>query len=125
MKSRLEDLHRYDSRADEVDAELFNQVRLALLRLENPLRFPLPGLRHLEMILDEETWICVDESLNDIPVLAWLDFETAGRASLHEPIPCRLFTYHCHADIIIERIRENIFSILDNRLHPDQAGQDD
>lgn len=92
-----------------------------MLRLENPIRFPLPVLRHLEMVLDDEAWVCVDESLNDIPVLAWVEFQSCGRTNLHQPVVCRLHTYHCHADIIIDRIMESIHSILNQRLHGTEA----
>ena len=68
-------------------------------------------------MLEDEAWIVVDESLNDIPVLAWVDFDTAERTGLHEPVPCRLFTYHCHANVILDKVKEGVMGVLDERLH--------
>jgi len=117
MKSKLDGIPRYSSGAATLPAVLFNLVRLALLRLGNPLEFSIPGLKNIEVILDEETWICFDSSLNDIPVLAWTDFEIAHRENLHEPIACQLLFYHIHAKKIIDKVTEEIQSILDSRIH--------
>jgi hypothetical protein len=48
----------------------------------------------------------VDHDMNDIPILAWTDFQVEGRSALHEPIPCQLKTYHMHAKVILERVSE-------------------
>jgi len=124
MKKKLEGIPRYSSEKTQIDARLFNEVRLSFLRLDASIRFSLPGLRHLDIMLDEETWICVDNSLNDIPVFAWTEFETHHRANLHEPISCMLFTYHQHADVIIEQVKKSIYEILDDQLHPDKNDKD-
>lgn len=117
MKSRLEGIPRYSTETTTVPAALFNIVRLALLRLKNPLEIDIPELKNLVILLDEETWICIDTSLNDIPVLAWIDFEITHRKSLHEPIACQLCFYHMHADKIIDKVTQALQSILDERLH--------
>ena len=116
MIQDLGDLPRYSSADFELDAALYNRVRIALLRLGSPLRFPLPWLRHLDMILDEETWIVVDDSLNDMPVMAWLAFHTEHRAALHTPIACKFYTYHCHAELIQPQVLESIADELASRL---------
>lgn len=118
----LADLPRYSSADIEMDAALYNRVRIALHRLGCPLRFPLPLLRHLDMILDEETWIVVDSSLNDVPIMAWLGFQAEHRSALHTPIPCRFYTYHCHADLIRPQVLETVADELAQRLesHEDQ-----
>jgi hypothetical protein len=123
MFSDLADLPRYSSADFELNAALYNRVRVALLRLGSPLRFPLPWLRHLDMILDEETWIVVDNTLNDMPVMAWLEFQTEHRSALHIPIACRLYSYHCHADVIQPQVLEAIADELSLRLEP-QSGND-
>jgi hypothetical protein len=123
MRIDLADLPRYSSADQEMDAALYNRVRIALRRLGNPLRFPLPLLRHLDMILDEETWIVVDASLNDMPVMAWLEFHAEHREALHTPIPCRLYTYHCHADVIRPQVLETVADELARRLEP-HSGSD-
>lgn len=117
MKSKLEGLPRYSSETTSVPAELFNLVRLALIRLGNPLRFSVKGLKDLDLMLDNETWICVDSSLNDIPVLAWTEFEAGHRESLVEPIACRYYTYHAHADKIFDTVVEFMADYLDEKLH--------
>lgn len=119
MRSRLDDLPRYASRAYRMPAAEFNAVRLALLRLGEPVRFALPGLRTLEMVLEQQAWICVDSGLNDFPVLAWVDFETSGRDALHEPVSCMLYTYHAHAHIIESRVLRAVSEFVDLRLHPE------
>lgn len=118
MGSRLDDLPRYSSRAYDMPAACFNQVRLALLRLNGPIRFALPGLRSLEMILEYDAWICVDSALNDFPVLAWVEFETSGRQALHAPVPCKLYTYHAHANMIESRVLQAVRDFVDAQLHP-------
>ncbi len=116
MKSRLDDLPRYSSRYCLMTAATYNRVRLGLVRLGNPLRFALPGLRTLEIILDKESWICVDSGLNDYPILAWVEFRHAERNALHTPVPCRLYTYHAHAELIEPQVIEKMESVLAHRL---------
>lgn len=121
MKSRLDDLPHYSSRTCMLPAATYNRIRLGLLRLGTPLRFALPGLRTLEIVLEKEAWICVDTGLNDYPILAWLDFQQAERTSLHKPIPCRVFSYHAHAELIEPQVLEKTESLLAHRLrklHP-------
>jgi len=116
MRSRLEDLPRYSTREGSLTAAAYNQVRLALLRLGSPLRFALPGLRTLEMVLEKDVWVCVDSGLNDYPIVAWLDFRTENRTALHTPIPCRIYTYHAHADMVERQVLEKTAQILGQRL---------
>lgn len=123
MRSRLSELPRYGSRDYAMPAAYYNRVRLALLRLETPLRLALPGLRTLEIYLDEEVWVCLDASLNDFPILAWLDFSVDGRTSLHEPVACRLCTYHAHATMIEERVLELTENLLRQRFRGDDPGE--
>ena len=53
--------------------------------------------------------------LNDIPVMAWLDFETKNRG-LHEPIKYTLNMYHAHAHIIQPRVIEAMTLLLGEQL---------
>jgi hypothetical protein len=123
MRSRLDDLPRYASRAYRMPAAQFNAVRLALLRLGEPVRFALPGLRTLEMVLEQQAWICVDSGLNDFPVLAWVDFEASDREALHEPVSCMLYTYHAHAHIIESRVLQAISEFVNVRLRPERKSR--
>lgn len=116
MRSRLDDLPVFETRLGTVPAADYNLVQIALKRLGDPLRFELPRLRTLDLVLEKDAWIVVDRSLNDIPVLAWLDFRTVHRANLHEPIDCERRTYHTHALIIIDKVIEAMHLILGERL---------
>ncbi len=86
----------------EVEAATFNTIRLGLLRLGSPMRMPLDDLRDLDLLLDMDLWLCVDRSLNDLPIVAWSDFQIRERDALHTPISCLLRYYHYHADLIME-----------------------
>lgn len=116
MKSRLDELPRYSSRNCVLPAATYNRIRLGLLRLGCPLRFALTGMRTLEIVLENDAWICVDSGLNDYPILAWVEFQSAHRSALHLPIPCRLFTYHAHAELIESQVLEITESVLAHRL---------
>ena len=111
MKSYLTDIPVYETLKTAVSAEHFNLVQIALKRLGSPIRLELPRLRTLDFLLDQETWIIVVRSLNDIPVMAWLDFETKDRG-LHEPLNCTLNLYHAHANIIHTRVIEAMTLLL-------------
>ena len=113
-KSRLNEIPTLKSLPGTVTAARFNRVRLALNRLENPLRIELTGLRSMDFILEDQVWAIVDRNLNDIPVVAWTDFEP--RASLHLPIHCTMRIYHLHADVIIDQALQKLDDILEARL---------
>ena len=115
MKSYLTDIPIYERLKSTVSAEHYNLVKIALKRLGSPIRLELPKLRTLDFLLDEETWIIVDRRLSDIPVMAWLDFETKDR-SLHQPINCNLNLYHAHATIIQPRVIEAMTLLLGEKL---------
>lgn len=116
MRSRLDDIPVFEIRQLSMRAEDYNLVQIALKRLGTPLRIELPGLRTLDLILEKDAWIVIDRSLNDIPVLAWVDFQTLHRQNLHEPVTCERRTYHTHALIIIDKVIEAMHLILGERL---------
>ena len=99
-----------------LEAAYYNRVRLALRRLGCPLRVALPRHRGLEAILDDDAWLCVDTTRDDLPVLAWRAFATCGRNSLHEPVDCRLDLYHWHAGLIMGTALEALDAALSTRL---------
>jgi len=115
MKRTLINVPVYETRSITIRAEHYNLVRIALKRLSSPVQLDLPRLRTLSLELDEETWIIADKSLNNVPVMAWLDFQPSGD-SLHQPVPCRLNLYHAHADKIYDRTLEAMTLILGERL---------
>lgn len=116
MKSRLDDLPVFESRNSSVRAEDYNLVKIALKRLGAPLRIELPRLRTLDFIFDHDAWMIVDRRLNDIPVIAWLNFDEKNRAGLHEPVSCERRSYHTHALIIIDKALEALQLMLGERL---------
>jgi len=113
-RSRLNDIPILKSAATTVPAARYNRVRLALRRLENPLRIELPRLRTLDIILEDQAWAIVDRSLNDMPVVAWTDF--APRSALHTPLRCSLHYYHTHAGVLIDAALDAMDHILAERL---------
>ncbi|MDH5409347.1 MAG: hypothetical protein OEY00_12115 [Gammaproteobacteria bacterium] len=116
MKNKLEDLPTFETRRSTVQAHHYNLVQVAFKRLGSPLRFDLPKLRTLDLHLENGAWIVVDKSLNDIPVMAWVDFDTTGRSNLHEKIDCTLKIYHSHAGILIDKIMEAMTLLIGEKL---------
>jgi len=100
------------SRPGNVDAHHFNQVQTALKRVRQQFRFKIPTLNHLDLIVQEDAWIVVDRVLNDIPIVAWTDFQTEGRDSLHEPIECEIRLYHFAARMILKTTLDAMEDIL-------------
>jgi hypothetical protein len=121
MKSRLDKIPVFETRQCEIGAEHFNLVQVALKRLGSPLRLELPKLRTLDLFLDNEAWVVVDRALNDIPVLAWVEFDTRGRADISQPIPCQRRSYHTHALVIMDKVLEAMHLLLGERLHAQRA----
>lgn len=118
-KSRLNDIPTLKSKPSTVSAARFNRVRLALKRLENPIRIELPGLRSMDFILEDQVWAIVDRNHNDIPVVAWTEFAT--RTTLHQPVSCIMRIYHLHADAITDQALHKLDSILEARLKRQKA----
>lgn len=117
----LEDIPVIKISPVSIAAGNYNRIRLALLRLDNPLRIPLPGLRGMDLIADKEAWVCVDRTLYDLPVLAWTAFEHQGRSTLHLPVNCQLNYYHIHANVIAETVLTTTDRVLQEHLRPYQA----
>ena len=112
----------FEQRPGTVLAAYYNQVMLARRRIEPELRLPLPGLKALHLILQDDAWVIVDSSLDDIPIAAWSDFQTSQRSNLHEPLACRLRLYHMSAGLLLERALESMHEQLRDRLSPDAEG---
>lgn len=108
-----------------IEAACYNHVRLALKRFGAPLRVGLPRHRGLEMILEDDLWLCVDAAREDTPVLAWFDFESRGRSALHAPVPCRLDLYHIHAGLVMGTALEALHEALREQLAPAAEGGTD
>ncbi|MDH5300211.1 MAG: hypothetical protein OEW58_02480 [Gammaproteobacteria bacterium] len=102
MMSRLKNLPKYSCADTLVDSKQYNAARLALYRLAKVVRFPIKGYEHLEVIIDEDSWVVVDHLQNDLPIVAWTDFQATGRG-LHEPVRCQLSYYHFGAAVVANK----------------------
>ncbi len=105
-----------------IDASCYNAIRLALRRIANPLRVDLARHRGLSVILDNQVWFCVDGLHEDMPVLAWRDFEVRERNSLQEAVNCRLYLYHTHAGLIMGSALEALESAIREALEQVRTG---
>lgn len=122
MYDRLKDFPIYETRQASVDAKYYNHVEVALKRLhENELRYHIPGLKHLVLILQHNAWIIVDRVLHDTPVAAWVNFETADRSNLHEPVKCQINYYHANATMVLRRTLEAMDVMLTEDLRVGQT----
>ena len=92
--SRVQDLPIYQQQTIEVSAAHYNLWRRYRAHFPLPLRIHLEGLRSLALIIDRDEWVCVDEALNDMPVICWNELVDRERAALHLPVPCELKDYH-------------------------------
>ncbi|MGD8568522.1 MAG: hypothetical protein PVJ39_10570 [Gammaproteobacteria bacterium] len=119
MYTRLRDIPILELRDTQVDALYFNHVQVAHKRLGSSIRYRIPKLIHLDLILEPDAWIIVDRVLNDIAIAAWTDFETRNRANLHEPINCKLRLYHANANMILKRTLDAMEMLLGEQLMND------
>lgn len=116
MYTRLHDIPILELRDTRIDALYFNHVQVAHKKLGSSIRYRIPELKHLDLILEPDAWIIVDRVLNDIAVAAWTDFESRGRTSLHEPISCKLRLYHANANMILKRTLDAMEMMLGEQL---------
>ncbi|MDH5436618.1 MAG: hypothetical protein OEX83_07645 [Gammaproteobacteria bacterium] len=115
--SRVADVPFCAQRDDKVDAKIYNLWRRAKMHFSIPMRIPLVDYSGFVMILEENEWVCVDERQNDIPILAWVEFEDKGRDALHQPVKCKLNHYHFAASKIRVHTLEMMQNELEKRLH--------
>jgi len=107
----------------EIEAERYNLIRLALRRLGEPLRFPLIGLRNLDIVLQQDSWVCVDRGALDLPVAAWGQFENQDRMNLRASVRCELRHYQMNTDILLPYMWMTLESILRGRLAKGQPSK--
>ena len=98
-----------------IEAACYNHVRLAMHRLGKPLRVELPDHRGLEIILNNESWLCVDSIHDDQPIMMWCDFDKHNSA-LHVDVPCVLHLYHTHASLIMGSALDALDQSLTEKL---------
>jgi hypothetical protein len=94
MYERLRDCPALSEYPSRIPAEVWNVWRRYWMHIHRPTCFGLESLPPMSLLLDEREWVLVDSSLYDMPVLAWTDFQDAGRTALHEPVPCTVRDYH-------------------------------
>lgn len=125
LYTRHDEVPQLGARAGKVDAVFYNHVQTALKQLGNQIRLKIPKLKHLDLILQKDAWIIVDITLNDVPVVAWTNFETRGRTSLHEPIQCEIRFFHYAASMILNRTLEAmelmLGELLEQELHHEKS----
>jgi len=86
----------------EVPAEVYNTLRVVLLRTPRGARLALAELRpELWALLDRRGWVIVDGVQHDLPLLGWTGFRPGVRAALNEPVPCRVEVYHRCAGMLM------------------------
>ncbi len=116
MYTRHDEVPVLYRRQSTMEAEHYNLVTRALKRLEPAIRLQLPGLKTLELILQSDAWIVVDRAFNDVPVVAWTNFQPQQRSGLHEAVPCELRYFHGHAAIIRTRVLALMDDFLEQQL---------
>ena len=116
MRSRLLDVPALKIIPSYVEATYYNRVRLALMRLGNPLRIELMNMRGLDIVMTDDEWVCVDRGIGDTPTLAWTGFEATTRNGLHLPVACELRFYHNHADLICGTVLDLVHRHVEKRL---------
>lgn len=114
--NRHNEIPRLETREGVVKAIHYNHVQTGLQRLHIKLRYRLPKLKHLDLILQKDAWIVVDRVLNDMPILAWTNFQTEHRESLHEPVNCEIRLFHYAADMILDRTLDAMELLLGEEL---------
>ena len=114
--SRVRDMPIYEQRDDEIPAKLYNLWRRAKLHFHLPLRIPLEGYRGLVMVLEDDLWVIVNEQENDLPVIAWVEFEDQARDALHVPVKCKLNYYHFAASKVRAHSLEIMEAALEEKL---------
>jgi len=102
MIKRLNEIPVYSSTQTTIEAEIFNTIRIATQRLALPIRLTLPRFQYIDIIIDHDSWACVDRSLNDLPVIAWTEFEITNRSALHLPITCKISNYHFQSRQVVD-----------------------
>ncbi len=116
MIKRLKDIPIYSSAQVNIEAEIFNTIRIATQRLALPIRLTLPRFQYIDVIIDHDSWACVDRSLNDLPVIAWTEFEITNRSALHLPVSCRISNYHFQSSQVVEGVLSFTKMALERQL---------
>ena len=123
--TRHNEIQFLDSHQDTIEAKYFNVALTALKRSKDPIRFKIPGLNHLDLLIQPDAWIIVDRVLNDMPIVAWSGFNTEGRDNLHNPVSCEVRLYHFGARVVLNRTLIAMQEILGRTLKEKATGNSD
>jgi len=99
-----------------ITAQDYNRVRLALLRISNPLQLELTQMNCLEVYLTDKVWLCMDSCVDYQPIMAWTEFKISDRSALHASVECKLNMYHSHAGLVIGQVIESMGKVLQLQL---------
>ncbi len=116
MTTRITDMPVMASRPAEIEASVYNLWRRSRMHFGPHTRLDIPDLPQMVLILDEDSWVVVNERQYDLPILAWVDFQDAHRDSLHKPIACTLNYYHYMASSIRAKVLDRMAEILECHL---------
>lgn len=116
LYNRHDEVPVLTDRPGKVEANHFNHVQTAIKRLGPELRFRIPRLKHLDLILQKDAWIVVDRALSDYPILCWTDFKTEHRENLHEPLVCEIRIFHFAATMILKKTINAMEMLLGEEL---------
>jgi hypothetical protein len=117
MYTRHDEVPVYEYRDGVIAAVHYNTVQTAFKRLGREIRLSIPQLKTLDLILQRDAWIVVDRALNDLPIAAWTNFDSARREALHAPVHCQLRLFHAHGGVITKRVLEAMELLLSERLN--------
>jgi len=120
MDARLAAMPILAQRPDHIEARHYNLWRRARGRWGSPMRLHLPGLREMALVLSDDYWVCVDRSKSDVPVIAWVDLEVAGRSALHADVVCKINYYHFAASAVRRKCLDLMHTTLETRLRDDE-----
>ncbi|MFO8154900.1 MAG: hypothetical protein ACQERR_05145 [Pseudomonadota bacterium] len=120
---RLWDLPTYRTMETGMALERFHCLRLFLLRAGEPRILDLRGLRSLGLLLEDEAWVCIDRTMNDLPVAAWTHFRRPASLAPGEQVTCQLHHYHSHASLIVNSILEKAESEVMRRSRRTAPGR--
>lgn len=122
---RLRDLPTYRTMETSLSLARFHRLRLYLLRTDEPRVLDLRGLRSLGMVVEQDAWICIDRTMNDLPVIAWTRFRRPASLAPNAEVFCDLHFYHSHASLIVAGVLEKAEAEALRRLPRPTAGRAD
>ncbi|HTN94848.1 MAG TPA: hypothetical protein VMJ33_09720 [Gallionella sp.] len=112
--NRLRDIPAIRSVPYALEAALYNQVRLALLRIANPLEIELDQLG-IDIVLEKSCWTGYHCQQISLPLISWDGFDH-GRNALDASVACTMHLYHQHSWLRMPQILLALERELQSRL---------